>query len=143
MGRASGGNEILNDSRYDGFQLLDEVHAGDDNDDQGEFNRLLTDPLCSLCALISVTFILSINVIFHFPSSDGQDSEEDYDSEVPEEEIDALLEEGLPEEMKGPRKRRREALLGEGEEAPYDERQKIVLVGEEEMTREEVVEEEE
>ena len=67
-----------------------------------------------------------------FIPSDGQDSEEDYDSEVPEEEIDALLEEGLPEEMKGPRKRRREALLGEGEEAPYDERQKIVLVGEEE-----------
>lgn len=67
-----------------------------------------------------------------FPPSEGQDSEEDYDSEVPEEEIDALLEEGLPEEMKGPRKRRREALTGEGEEAPYDERQKIVLVGEEE-----------
>lgn len=92
-GRASGGNEVLADAGYEGFQLLDEVHGGDDNDDQ-----------------------------------DGQDSEEDYDSEVPEEEIDALLEEGLPEEMKGPRKRRREALLGEGEEAPYDERQKIVLV---------------
>lgn len=91
--RASGGNEALDDSRYAGFQLLDEVHDGDDLDDQDE-----------------------------------PDSEEDYDSEVPEEEIDALLEEGLPEEMKGPRKRRRDALLGEGEEAPYDERQKIVLV---------------
>ncbi|KAG7159237.1 microprocessor complex subunit DGCR8-like [Homarus americanus] len=60
----------------------------------------------------------------------GQDSEEDYeyDSEVPEEEIDALLEEGLPEEMKGPRKRKKDTVLGEGEEAPYDERQKVVLV---------------
>lgn len=62
---------------------------------------------------------------------DGQDSEEDYeyDSEVPEEEIDALLEEGLPEEMKGPRKRKREMALGENDESPYDEREKVVLVG--------------
>lgn len=63
--------------------------------------------------------------------SDGQESEDDYDSdsEVPEEEIDALLEEGLPEEMKGPRKRRKDTVAGEADEAPYDERQKVVLVG--------------
>ncbi|XP_042239476.1 microprocessor complex subunit DGCR8-like [Homarus americanus] len=95
--RASGGNDALSDSRYEGFQLLDEVHDGDDDDND---------------------------------EPDGQDSEEDYeyDSEVPEEEIDALLEEGLPEEMKGPRKRKKDTVLGEGEEAPYDERQKVVLV---------------
>ena len=60
-----------------------------------------------------------------------QDSEEDYDydSEVPEEEIDALLEEPLPEEMKGPRKRKRDAVVGEGEETPYDEWEKLVLIG--------------
>lgn len=68
---------------------------------------------------------------FYFSFPDGQDSEEDYeyDSEVPEEEIDALLEEGLPEEMKGPRKRKREMALGENDESPYDEREKVVLVG--------------
>ncbi|XP_053650878.1 microprocessor complex subunit DGCR8 isoform X1 [Cherax quadricarinatus] len=95
--RASGGNDMLSDSRYEGFQLLDEVHDGDEEDND---------------------------------EPDGQDSEEDYeyDSEVPEEEIDALLEEGLPEEMKGPRKRKKDTVLGEGEDAPYDERQKVVLV---------------
>ena len=36
VGRASGGNEVMADSGYEGFQLLDEVHDGDDNDDQGE-----------------------------------------------------------------------------------------------------------
>lgn len=68
---------------------------------------------------------------FYLLFPDGQDSEEDYeyDSEVPEEEIDALLEEGLPEEMKGPRKRKREMALGENDESPYDEREKVVLVG--------------
>ncbi|XP_069976525.1 microprocessor complex subunit DGCR8 [Penaeus vannamei] len=95
--RASGGNDVLADPRYEGFQLLDEVHDGDDDDND---------------------------------EPDGQDSEEDYeyDSEVPEEEIDALLEEGLPEEMKGPRKRKREMALGENDESPYDEREKVVLV---------------
>ena len=42
-------------------------------------------------------------------------------TEVPEDDIYALLEEGLLAEMKGPRKRRRAA--------PYEEKQKIVLVG--------------
>ena len=39
-------------------------------------------------------------------------------------EIDAILEEGLPEEMNELRKKKREA--------PYNEKQKILLVGEEE-----------
>ena len=60
-------------------------------------------------------------IINHSSPSDGQDTEEDYDSEVPEDDIDVLLEKGLLEEMKGPRKMRRAA--------PYDEKQKIVLVG--------------
>ncbi|XP_064099469.1 microprocessor complex subunit DGCR8-like [Macrobrachium nipponense] len=97
--RASGGNSVMTDERYADFQLLDEVHE-DDNDDDDDND------------------------------ADGQDTEDDYDydSEVPEEEIDALLEEGLPEEMKGPRKRKRDAIIGEGEEAPYDEREKLVLI---------------
>ncbi|XP_066985829.1 microprocessor complex subunit DGCR8 isoform X1 [Macrobrachium rosenbergii] len=97
--RASGGNSVMTDERYADFQLLDEVHEDDNEDDDDN-------------------------------DADGQDTEDDYDydSEVPEEEIDALLEEGLPEEMKGPRKRKRDAIIGEGEEAPYDEREKLVLI---------------
>lgn len=73
-----------------------------------------------------------------FPKAEDPDSDDyDYDSEVPEEEIDALLEAGLPEEMKGPRRRRKDTQAAEGVEAgeendtPYDERQKMVLVGKE------------
>lgn len=72
------------------------------------------------------------------PKAEDPDSDDyDYDSEVPEEEIDALLEAGLPEEMKGPRRRRKDTQAAEGVEAgeendtPYDERQKMVLVGKE------------
>ncbi|KAK3874551.1 hypothetical protein Pcinc_020510 [Petrolisthes cinctipes] len=100
-GRACGGNEGLCDTSYEGFQLLDEVHEDDEDENDAQD-----------------------------PDSDDYD----YDSEVPEEEIDALLEAGLPEEMKGPRRRRKDTQAAEGAEAgeendaPYDERQKMVLV---------------
>ena len=42
------------------------------------------------------------------------------DSEVPEDEIEALLDERLPDSYKGPPKKR---------ECPYDQRQKLVLEG--------------
>ncbi|KAK7068331.1 Microprocessor complex subunit dgcr8 [Halocaridina rubra] len=100
--RASGGTSILREDRYADFQLIDEIHEDDDDNDEDGLDN----------------------------DGEGQDSEDeyDYDSEVPEEEIDALLEEGLPEEMKGPRKRKRDAAVAEGEEAPYDEREKLVLI---------------
>ena len=34
--RASGGNKVLVDSGYEGFQLVNEVNGGDDSDDQGD-----------------------------------------------------------------------------------------------------------
>lgn len=41
VARASGGNSVLSDSRYEGFQLLDEVHDGDDNDEPGMFPHFI------------------------------------------------------------------------------------------------------
>ncbi|GFG37253.1 hypothetical protein Cfor_10946 [Coptotermes formosanus] len=58
--------------------------------------------------------------------SDNQ-SEESFDSDVPDEEIEAMLEEGLPEEFKG--RRRKSFGQKDGDEASsrYEEKEKIVL----------------
>ncbi|KAK7870684.1 hypothetical protein R5R35_009849 [Gryllus longicercus] len=56
--------------------------------------------------------------------SDNQ-SERSYDSDVPDEEIEAMLEEGLPEEFK---RKKKQVNVKEGEgENPYEQREKIVL----------------
>ncbi|XP_043485621.1 microprocessor complex subunit DGCR8 isoform X1 [Polistes fuscatus] len=48
------------------------------------------------------------------------DTNESMDSEVPDEEIEAMLEEGLPEEFKGKRKDKKDSM-------PYEEKEKLVL----------------
>ncbi|XP_011304716.1 microprocessor complex subunit DGCR8 [Fopius arisanus] len=48
------------------------------------------------------------------------DSNESMDSDVPDEEIEAMLEEGLPEEFKGKKKRKNDC-------RPYEEKEKLVL----------------
>ncbi|CAL4102194.1 unnamed protein product, partial [Meganyctiphanes norvegica] len=104
--RASGGADLLVNSHYEdygAFQLIDEV-TGDDDEDDDDNGDIDSD----------------------------ESDEHSYDSEVPEEEIDALLEEGLPEEMKGPRKRRRdpnyEEEKGDAQHPHYEEKEKMVLV---------------
>ncbi|EZA47148.1 microprocessor complex subunit DGCR8-like isoform X2 [Ooceraea biroi] len=53
--------------------------------------------------------------------SDGDSvTDESMDSEVPDEEIEAMLEEGLPEEFRGKRKDKKDNL-------PYEEKEKLVL----------------
>ncbi|XP_067011058.2 microprocessor complex subunit DGCR8 [Anabrus simplex] len=61
----------------------------------------------------------------HDEDDDDDDGESDrsFDSDVPDEEIEAMLEEGLPEKFK-----RRKKYGKEGEnESPYEEREKVVL----------------
>ncbi|KAG8237953.1 hypothetical protein J437_LFUL016298, partial [Ladona fulva] len=48
-----------------------------------------------------------------------------YDSDIPDEEIEAMLEEGLSEEFR--RKPSMERAFGSGENSPYEEREKVVL----------------
>ncbi|XP_014483299.1 PREDICTED: microprocessor complex subunit DGCR8 [Dinoponera quadriceps] len=48
------------------------------------------------------------------------DTDETMDSDVPDEEIEAMLEEGLPEEFKGKRKNKKDS-------TPYEEKEKLVL----------------
>ncbi|XP_033329498.2 microprocessor complex subunit partner of drosha [Megalopta genalis] len=48
------------------------------------------------------------------------DTNESMDSDVPDEEIEAMLEEGLPEEFKGKRKDKKDSV-------PYEEKEKLVL----------------
>ncbi|KAK2580255.1 hypothetical protein KPH14_012507 [Odynerus spinipes] len=48
------------------------------------------------------------------------DTNESMDSDVPDEEIEAMLEEGLPEEFKGKRKDKKDSM-------PYEEKEKLVL----------------
>ncbi|PSN51364.1 hypothetical protein C0J52_07928 [Blattella germanica] len=54
-------------------------------------------------------------------------SERSFDSDVPDEEIERMLEEGLPEEFKGRRKISLGQKEGEGASSPYEEKEKIVL----------------
>ncbi|XP_011258527.1 microprocessor complex subunit DGCR8 [Camponotus floridanus] len=53
-------------------------------------------------------------------SDDDSDTDESMDSDVPDEEIEAMLEEGLPEEFKGKRRDKKDSL-------PYEEKEKLVL----------------
>ncbi|KAB7505716.1 Microprocessor complex subunit DGCR8 [Armadillidium nasatum] len=65
-------------------------------------------------------------------SESESDDESCYDSEVPEEEIDALLEEGLPDEMKGPRSQRvnksNDTDAKPAKEIHFERREKVMLV---------------
>ncbi|XP_078038676.1 microprocessor complex subunit partner of drosha [Augochlora pura] len=53
-------------------------------------------------------------------SDTDSDTNESMDSDVPDEEIEAMLEEGLPEEFKGKRKDKKDSV-------PYEEKEKLVL----------------
>lgn len=70
------------------------------------------------------------DVLDEFDHDENDDQESDnqtdrsYDSDVPDEEIEAMLEEGLPEEFK----RRKKQIIKDGEgDSPYEQREKIVL----------------
>ncbi|XP_015592851.1 microprocessor complex subunit DGCR8 isoform X4 [Cephus cinctus] len=56
----------------------------------------------------------------HNVSDSDSDTNESMDSDVPDEEIEAMLEEGLPEEFKGKRKNKKDGM-------PYEEKEKLVL----------------
>ncbi|XP_032686008.1 microprocessor complex subunit DGCR8 [Odontomachus brunneus] len=53
-------------------------------------------------------------------SDADSDTDESMDSDVPDEEIEAMLEEGLPEKFKGKRKNKKDSM-------PYEEKEKLVL----------------
>ena len=73
-----------------------------------------------------------MNINIFFAVVDSEDSVYESD-DVPEEEIDALLEEGLPEDMKGPRSQRKKANDDQNKdnenEPNYEVREKAFLVG--------------
>ncbi|XP_012278983.1 microprocessor complex subunit DGCR8 [Orussus abietinus] len=83
--------------------------------------------MCSINSVIASDELRQFDILDDLerhPNQNCSDSEygsnESIDSDVPDEEIEAMLEEGLPEEFRGKRKEKRDGM-------PYEEKEKLVL----------------